>query len=55
VIDNVHLLKQGPQLGAVADIAARKMDIRPERLWIARGKVVQPAHLVSLAGEMVGK
>jgi hypothetical protein len=31
------------------------MDIRRKRLWIARGEIVQAAHLVPLSGEMIGK
>jgi hypothetical protein len=31
------------------------MDIGCERLRIARGEIVQPADLVPLAGEVVGK
>src|SRR5512138_3122297 len=55
MIDNIHLLQKSPQLGAVTHIPARKMDIRRERMRIARGKIIQPADLVSLAGEMIGK
>ena len=55
MIDHIHILKQSPQLGAVAHIPARKVDIGRECLRVARGEIVQPAHLMSLAGEVVGK
>ena len=55
MIDDIHFLEQSPQLGAVADIAAREMDIGRERLRIAGGEIVQPADLMSFAGELVGK
>jgi hypothetical protein len=31
------------------------MDIRRQHLRVARGEIVEAAHLVTLAGEMVGK
>jgi hypothetical protein len=55
MVDNIHFLQESPQLGTVAHIPARKMDIRRECLRIARREVIQAADLVSLTGEMVGK
>jgi hypothetical protein len=55
MIDHIHFLKKSPKLGSVTPIAAREMNIWRERVRITRGKIVEPADLVSLAGEMVGK
>jgi hypothetical protein len=55
MIDHVDFLEESPQLGTVADIATSEMDIRRERVWIASREIIEPAYLVSLAGEMVGK
>jgi hypothetical protein len=55
MIDHIHFLEERPQLGAVTDIAAREMDVRPESLRITRGEIVEPADLMSLAGKLVGK
>jgi len=55
VIDTVHFLQERPQLGPVVDIAAREMYVRRKPPRIARRQVVQPADLVSLAGQVVGK
>jgi hypothetical protein len=50
MINNIHFLKESPQLGTVADIPAREMDIGYECLRIARGKIIKSADLVSLTG-----
>jgi hypothetical protein len=55
VIDHIHFLKESPQLGAVAHIPARKMDIWSQCLRVTCGEVVEPAYLVSLTGELVCK
>jgi hypothetical protein len=55
MVDNIHFLEESPQLGAIADVPAREMDIRCEGLWIARGEIIQPADLMSLTGKLIGK
>jgi hypothetical protein len=55
MVDHVNILKQGPQLGAVIDIPARKVNIAYEGLGIASGQIIESAHLMSLVGEVIGK
>jgi hypothetical protein len=55
MIDHVHFLEQRPKLGAIAYVSACEMNIRSKRLRIARGKIIQPAHLMPLASKLVGK
>ena len=55
MIDDIHLLEQSPQLGAVAHIPAREMDIGHECLRIARGEVIDPADLMTLTSYVVVK
>ena len=55
MIDHIHVLKESPQFGAIVDVSAREVDVWRQHLWITGGEIVQPADLVPLAGELVGK
>jgi hypothetical protein len=55
MIDHVHVLKQRPQFGAVVHIPARKVDIRRKGLRVASGEVIESAHLMTFAGEVICK
>jgi len=46
MVDHVHVLEERPQLGTVVHVSAREVDVGRQRLRVARGKVVQSAHLI---------
>ncbi len=53
VVDAVHILERRPQERDVVDVAAGEMDRRPQGSPIAAAEVVDDAHFVALAGQMI--
>ena len=55
MVDAVDPLQQGPQAGDIVDIAAGKMDIRPQPFPLPTAQIIQHADFVAGRGQVIGQ